>query len=379
MRAASRRRYAAVSLLALVLLTAGCTGGDDGDDPESGASSPTPATGEPSPSGSTSPTGEPSGEPSVAAPTTALLDWQDAGAIGRDTVTVGDPWTVTVPDSGAKASADDGKRTVTVAAGKGRRVNDAILDDDRLLVVAQDKQEARPQLLTLVDLGTGKRSVVRTPEPATGGPVAFHDGLVAYATNGPGGKYCVATYDVDGGRGEVGYCAPRRHGFSNLSISDEGIALMTFDAKRPVSCRSLVSMGEDGSTTPVRGVPSCSGWDVLLTADGGAVWSALPNEQQVERGDFYATTGDSVTELGPGTTGTLTWCGGSAYFVRDAQKDVDKARLLRWTPEGTLEIVYESPGEGEAFLAPPECSGDRITVTAYGEGGDERVWATVPG
>ena len=377
MRAASRRRYAAVPLLVLVL-TAGCTGGDDGDDPGAGSSSPTTATGEPSPSASTTPTGDPSGEPSVATPTTALLDWKDAGAIGRDTVTVGDPWIVTVPDSGAGALVDDGQRTVTVAAGKGRRVNDAILDDDLLLVVAQDKQESRPQLLTLVDLESSKRSTITSPEPATGGPVAFHDGLVAYATTGPGGTYCVATYDVDSGHGEVGYCAPRRHGFSHLSISDEGIALMTFDATRPVSCRSLVSMGDHGTTTPVRGVPSCTGWDVLLTDDGGAVWSALPNEQQVERGDFYATTGDSVTELGPGTTGTLTWCGDSAYFVRDAQKDVDKARLLRFTPQGTLEIVYESPGEGEAFLAPPECSGDRITVTAYGEGGDERVWATVP-
>jgi hypothetical protein len=118
---------------------------------------------------------------------------------------------------------------------------------------------------------------------------------------------------------------------------------------------------------------------VLLT-DDGAVWSTVPNERRIERGTFFASADGVVTELGTGTTGTLTWCGDSAYFVRDAQKDEgDRARLLRWTPEHTLEVVYESPGTGEAFLDAPACSEGVLTVTAYGEGGDERVWATVPG
>ena len=62
-----------------------------------------------------------------------------------------------------------------------------------------------------------------------------------------------------------------------------------------------------------------------------------------------------------------------------AQKDRDKARLLRWTPDGELEVVYETKGLGDAFLAPPTCGDGVLTVTAYAEGGDERVWATVPG
>ena len=45
----------------------------------------------------------------------------------------------------------------------------------------------------------------------------------------------------------------------------------------------------------------------------------------------------------------------------------------------TLEIVYESPGRGEAFLEAPRCADSVLTVSAYGEGGDEQVSATVPG
>ena len=42
-------------------------------------------------------------------------------------------------------------------------------------------------------------------------------------------------------------------------------------------------------------------------------------------------------------------------------------------------MVYETRGLGDAFLAPPACADGVLTVTAYAEGGDERVWATVPG
>ena len=43
------------------------------------------------------------------------------------------------------------------------------------------------------------------------------------------------------------------------------------------------------------------------------------------------------------------------------------------------EVVYETRGLGDAFLAPPECADGVLTVTAYAETGDGRVWARVPG
>ena len=216
---------------------------------------------------------------------------------------------------------------------------------------------------------------MRSPQPGPAGPVAYDDGTLTYAVYRPGGKdYCLATYDVASGSGEKGYCAPPREGFSNATVSPSGVGLMTFDDTRPISCRTLVDV--DGSeTTPVEGAPECTGWETLRTGNG-AVWSELPNEKRVERGVFYATFDDAVEELGPGTTGTLTWCGDSAYFVRDAQKDRDKARLLRWTPDERRSRSSTRPRAWATRSSlRPACADGVLTVTAYAEGGDERVWA----
>jgi hypothetical protein len=361
-----RRRYAAAAALALTLvLVTACSNDDDPSASGTDASAPTSdAT-----TGSTS---------NTAVPRTTLLDWHPMGKPARDTVVRSSEWTLTVPDSGAEARLVGPGRKATIGAGKGRRITDAFLDADHAVIVSQDEQEQRPQTITTVELATYTLGEVHSPEPGPGGPVAYDDGTLTYAVYRPGGKdYCLATYDVVAGTGEKGYCAPPREGFSNATVSPGGIGLMTFDDTRPISCRTLVSV--DGSdTTPVPGTPECTGWEALLTADG-AVWSELPNEKRVERGTFYATHDTTVTKLGPGTNGTLTRCGDSAYFARDSQKDQDKARLLRWTPDDELEVVYETRGLGDAFLAPPACADGVLTVTAYAEGGDERVWARVPG
>jgi hypothetical protein len=313
----------------------------------------------------------------TAVPDTKLLDWHSLGKPDRDTVVRSPEWTITVPDSGAEARLVGPGRKGTVAAGQGRRITDAFLDGDHAVIVAQDEQETRPQTITTIELATYSLDEVRSPQPGPAGPIAYDDGTLTYAVYRPGGKdYCLATYDVASGKGEQGYCAPPREGFSNATVSPGGVGLMTFDDTRPISCRTLVDV-DGGETTPVPGTPECTGWETLRTGNG-AVWSELPNEKRVERGVFYATYDHAVEKLGPGTTGTLTWCGDSAYFVRDAQKDRDKARLLRWTPDSSLEVVYETRGLGDAFLAPPACADGVLTVTAYAEGGDERVWATVP-
>lgn len=367
-----RSRYAAGTALALALL-ASCS---IGDEPE--GADPAPSTSSPTTTSATQDTTDPEpGTTTTADPATNLLDWTSLGEPERNTVIRSSGWILSVPDSGAEARLVGEDTEETIPAGRGRRITDAFLDGRHAVVVAQDQAERRPQTITVVALEPHARTIVRSPRPGTGGPVAYDGGTLTYATYRPGGEFCLATYDVAADAGEKGYCAPKREGFSNTSVSPAGIGLMTFDDARPVSCRSLVEVDGAGST-PVPGVPDCTGWDVLLTGSG-AVWSTLPNEKRVERGQFFATADGSVTALGPGTTGTLTWCGDSAYFARDAQKDRDKARLLRWTPDDELEVVYETRGLGEAFLAPPACADGVLTVTAYAEGGDERVWATVPG
>lgn len=48
---------------------------------------------------------------------------------------------------------------------------------------------------------------------------------------------------------------------------------------------------------------------------------------------------------------------------------------MRWTPERTLEIAYESASVGNAFLGEPVCGGGVLTLTSFGESGDEHVSA----
>ena len=130
----------------------------------------------------------------------------------------------------------------------------------------------------------------------------------------------------------------------------------------------------DGTTTtPFSGVPDCTAWDGLLV-DDGAVWSVVPKEKAIENAHFYARSGDAYFDLGPGTSGTLTWCGGASYFVRDPQRQGDPAALMRWTSTDGLSVAYESP-KGQAFLDAPRCGGDAITVTALTSSGDEQVTA----
>lgn len=366
----AHRRYAATA--ALLLALAGCGGSDD----EKPDATPTTGTSDTAPTGTANP-----GETVTATPTTNLLDWHPVEAEPAGTSVVSPTWVATILDNGrhAEVSSDPAKESGSghgIPADRGRRITDLLLADEFAVVVQQDRLEERPQKVTVLDLtGSTEGHDVTDPQPATGGPVALTGDRLHYATL-DGGRYCLATYDIEEQSGEVTWCAPKRHGFSNVAASPAGTALMTFDDKRPVSCRTLVTVAEDGALTPLDGVPDCKGWDVLATTDGG-VWSTLPKEQQVERGDFFARAGDQVFSLGTGVSGSLTWCGDSAYFTRDAQKR-GHAQLLRWTPEHTLEIAYESPGRGEGFLEAPRCAGSVLTITAKGEGGDEQVSATVP-
>jgi hypothetical protein len=195
-----------------------------------------------------------------------------------------------------------------------------------------------------------------------------------HPTIGPGGTYCLATVDLADRSSERTWCAEKRHGFNGARITPEATSLMTFDDQQP-SCRTVVRVSED-DVVPFEGVEDCLGWEGVLT-DGGAVWSVVPKQTQIEAARYYAREGDEYFDLGPGTSGTLLWCAGAAYFAQDPLRDGDPARLLRWTSDNTLEVVYETRGRGPAFLTEPRCGDGRITVTALGESGDEQVTAPV--
>jgi len=323
----------------------------------------------------------PTGSPTSSTPTTEpvdpdhpvvnLLDWQPVDAGPTDTVTTNGTVSITVDQAGRTVTFTGTDATVDIPAA--RRLSDVLLDDTYAVIVAQDEQEQQPSVATLITLATGETHPI--PTNANGGTWTLSDGRVLHAVYAAKHRYCLASLDAATLTETLTYCAPARHGFTDARITPAGTSLLTFDSRPSGYCRTPSEV--EDSVTPLPDIEPCKGWDSLLTPYG-RIWSVVPKPNQVEQADFFATSDDGMVDLGVGTTGSLTWCGDSAYFVRDSQKDVDKARLLRWAPEHTLEVVYESPGEGNAFLSAPRCAGNVITISEQGEGGDEQVSASVP-
>jgi hypothetical protein len=381
-----RQRLAALGAGALLVgALAGCTG----DEPREAAAEPrsepssepaeqtsTPAeTDEPSDDES-APEGGTAESPAPVEPTTNLLEWTRVPGPANTTVTRSGPWTLSVTETGTGASLRGPSRDEILASDARQRVSDALIADGWAVVVFQDKQETRPATAEIVSLDNpdddftlnGSSKVPTT----TGGSWALGEGRLVHPTIGPGGTYCLATVDLSDRTSDRTWCAEKRHGFNAARITSEATSLMTFDDQRP-SCRTVVRVAGD-DVVPFEGVEKCLGWEGVLVGDG-AVWSVVPKQTRIEEAHYYARVGDAYFDLGPGTSGTLVPCAEAAYFSQDPVHDGGPARLLRWTPDGALEVVYETQGRGPAFLTEPRCGDDRITVTALGESGDEQVTA----
>jgi hypothetical protein len=364
------RAYAAAALLTALAL-AGCSP----DDPVAEPSKPPPTS---SATASSPASASPSDVPEVVDPTLARLDWTPAPGRVSDTITVAGDWTLTVTEKGDRALLR-GPTQATVIAGRRGRISEALIDGKYAVIVVSDKLEEQPGRATVVDLATGDSFTLdggSDVPTVNGGTWALGEGHVLHATYGPGRAYCLASVDLASGDSTITWCAPARNGFSNARIAPGGDSLMTFDDSQP-SCRSVVAV--DGDTvTELPGVTPCKAWDAVLLT-GSRVWSVVPKDGQIEAAHLYAAAGDAAFDLGPGKSGTLVACHGAAYFARDPQRDGDPAQVLRWSDDGSLSVVYESPAGGPAFIAgPPRCGGDRLTVTALTAGGDEQVVAVTP-
>ncbi len=352
----------------VALLLAGCTADDPTPSPAPSSSSPptesTTASPEPTePTDSTEPTGP------------AVLDWRPVPGSVDDEVTVSGRWLLRRLEAGDRVELT-GPRQLTIDAPAGFRITDALIDGEYAVVVAEDERAEAPNRATVVDLATGDRTVLdgSADVPTTvGGTWALGSGLLAHATTS-GRDYCLATVDLLSGRSDLGPCVPPRHGLTNATVSPAGVTVMTFDDSRP-SCRTLQRVtGTD--LEPLGGVEECRGWEAVTT-ETAEIWGVVVNERRVEASEFFADSGAGPVEIGPGTTGTLAWCGEAAYVVRDPQRDSDPARLLRLGTDGSVEVVYESPGTGRAFLSAPRCGGTDLTLTAYSAEGDEQVTAPI--
>jgi hypothetical protein len=362
----------ALAATALVTLTA-CTSTSDAP--------PTPSPEPQTPGTTSAPTSAPTSAASSVHSTPAstegptdLLDWKPVPGPVDATVTRSSTWTVSVDKDHSEATIDG---PVSMGLGSGGRVtvSNVLVDQQRVVVVMEDQRAERGDEATIIDSsgGTAMLDGKSSPPTTTGGTWAMGQETLVHATVDKSGAYCLATVSLESGQGDTPWCAEARHGFRGAVISDAGLSVMSFDDQRPVSCATLLAIdGQDAA--PFDGVTDCQGWDALRL-DDGAVWSEVPKPSRQDQAVFYASIGDEKRALGPGTTGTLTWCAGAAYFVRDPQAAADPARLMRVTPDGTLSVVYEGASQGNAFLSTPRCGGDAITITSYGDQGDEQVTA----
>ena len=377
-----------LAALAAALVLAGCsadgapgTGAGASESPTSSATTSepasTPQSGETESEGAQL-AGGTAQDPAVVEPTTNLLEWTPVTGPTSSTVTRSGPWTLTINQAGTRASVEDSDWRARFVEGGRQSISDAMIAGDWAVLVVQDRLETRPAEAHVVRLGSqsGRFTLDGSSEvpTTTGGTWALGDGTLVHPTIGPGGTYCLATVDLEKQSSERTWCAERRHGFNGARVTPEGTSLMTFDDQQP-SCRTVVEVAGD-DVVPFEGVEDCLGWEGVLI-DDGAVWSVVPKANRIEEARYYARMGDDYFDLGPGTSGTLVPCAGAAYFSQDPVRDGEPARLLRWTPQGTLEVVYETPGRGPAFLTEPRCGDDRITLTALGESGDEQVTASL--
>jgi hypothetical protein len=330
---------------------------------------------------SSAPTGDlPSGgtldDPTVVEPENALLDWKDSGFEAGARYVRGAEWEAVGDEAGSEVELARDGDTVTVRAGAGRTISEVLMSETWAVVVRQDTAESEPSQVVTVDLSSGEQGEVVSPAAASGGSWALLDGDLRYPTYGDDRAYCLATSALADSNGEDGWCAPPRSGFSGLTANEHGVGMMTFDDARPVACRTVNLLDPSGVPQPLEGPEDCTGWDVAATADG-AVWSEVPKPRRQEEARFHASADGTYFDLGPGTTGSAVPCGDSVFFVRDPQGPDEPARLMRWTPDRTLEIAYESASAGNAFLGEPVCGGGVLSVSSFGEEGDELVWASV--
>jgi hypothetical protein len=361
--------------LALLVALGGC-GTDDSTPAPSPDESASTTSATPTEPASGAATGGTVDSPAVVEPTPALLDWSDTGVEAGTRYVRGPEWEAlgTQDDSRVELSRDGD--SVAVSAGSGRTISEVLMSETWAVVVKQDKAETAPSEVVAVDLATGEQQDVVSPPAASGGSWALTGGDLYYPTYGDQRAYCLATGALADSNGEDGWCAPARSGFSGLTAGENGVGIMTFDDARPVACRTVNLLDASGLPQPVEGPADCTAWDVAATADG-AVWSDVPEPRRQEEAHFFASAGGTFFDLGPGTTGTALPCGDSVFFVRDPQGPDEPARLMRWTPDHALEIAYESASVGNAFLGEPACGGGVLTLSSFGESGDELVVANV--
>lgn len=330
--------------------------------------------------------GSPSSAPSSAPPSTddgaakvvdAPITWERVPAGKGEEVLSGAGGTRVTVSEDRRTATLTGSRTTTVTAGPGRVFTRAALDDGTALVVsAPEKDGPGAQRALLVDLDTGEQRDVAKgpgPNPARTGTWAMGDGSLAYTSGGQGDRFCLTVASVDSLEGRDLHCGKPREGLTQLRINADHVGGVTFVNATPMACLTLQTAAlSDDSVSPVDEATKCRGWEVVPVGSD-AVWSEVFRPGQVELGQIKASVDGSVTELGLGSTGTLTGCGDWVYWSQPPGKDDEGKhgdRLMRWHPGGSVEVAHDT-GSAQAPVTSVSCSDDRVSFVVLDPAGDK--------
>ncbi|MCW2832389.1 MAG: hypothetical protein JWN68_342 [Nocardioides sp.] len=361
------RRAARTAMAATLLLLAAACADDEREPAEAPTTSSAAASEAPS---------ETESAPTEPVEPAQQLEWQPTGHGVDERVVVGESWTALAQRGDVRFESTTGGDDVVLDAVTSGEVDALLLDGETAVVSYSFGGEVASGLGYRVDLSTGEQIKIVVPEPANGGDWALVDNSLYYPGLAEDGRACLATLAVADGNGEDGWCPPGRVGIAELDANEHGVAAMLFDYGSDISCRTLTLLDRAGVPQPVDGPGECIGWDIAATSTG-IIFSEVPRPRRQERAVFSTITeGGQPQILAKGTTGSLVSCGGDAFFVSDPTTASEPARLMRW--DGTdLSVAYQSASKGNAFLGRPECADGILTISSFGEDGDEQVYARV--
>lgn len=357
------RRLLGTTLTAVLLLSTGC-GGDESVDPApSDGAEPSEAT-----------TSEATDEPTEP----AALQWTPTGKDAEQRTIVGAAWTVTwANETDVTFEPNGGGDPVVIADDFGYLADDVFLDGDNAVIAYAAGGEAVQGRAARVDLPSGEVTEVVTPPVSNYGNFARSGDSLWFPALGEDDAQCLGTLAITDMNGEQGWCAPAGSFLGRLNANEHGVGLSLLAISgRGRQCRTPMLLDDSG--TPQPALPDekiCTSWDIAPTGTG-FVWSQVVKRNRQERSKFFASTNGEITELGIGSTSTLTSCGGDLFYASDPEGPDEPARLMRFDG-AELTVAFESESTGNAFLAKPECADGILTVSALGEAGDEQVFAPV--
>lgn len=349
------RRAIAIAIGAVAL--SGCSAakqaeGDESSEPAASTSTDTPSSGS-----SPSEAAVPSAPPKANDLTWTTLDsWIDGEIPEASSKTY-----VVLKSSDGRSvvvrGADSGQVVHTYRAPQGLEVNQVFLNSPTLAVVNADPAEERDEELVVIDIPSGveRRLAETAPRPWVGS-WSMGRNSVTYGVRGSKNRYCMAEVSLDTLEGSVVECAPPRHGTNQVEHSPYGFAFTRFDDTRPAACGTARVRRGNADPVEVVGPSACSVWETIPLEGTGAIWAEVPDKQQIEVAEvFVRMDGGEPESLGYGTTGSLTWCGKSVWFLR--QQD---SKLMRWSPKNGLEEAFRL--SKPAVLSTPVCTGDSVSL-----------------